>query len=337
MNGQRIGAVVLAIALVVGAFVIRRNVIEGDDDSPSTDGTEVDEPDQADATALYCITELTEACEGLAATHDELDITIEDAGETLDRLAALGDDERAPLWLTIDPYPAMVDFLRPNDPVGFETEAVGASQLTVAFRRSDRAAAVAAFCEGEATSLWRCLGGQAGAAWPELGAESIPGTLEPSLGDVANSAVGLMSFGSAIASYFGSVDVDRTQFDDTAFIGWLRRLSRESRDGTVPDQTPFGTMFVRETLVNAAATATFEITQGAAIGNAAEVKYSDPQMWIQAVIATPAGVSLPDGLAADVTSALGEAGWDTASAADGSVPSASTLLALRQLWNDYTT
>ena len=38
MNGQRLGAVILAIGLVVGAFALRRNVIE-DDDNPTTDGT----------------------------------------------------------------------------------------------------------------------------------------------------------------------------------------------------------------------------------------------------------------------------------------------------------
>ena len=100
MNAQRVGAVILAIALVVGAFVIRRNVIEKDDDEPSTDGTEVDEPDREDATALYCITELTEVCDVLASTHDELDVTVEDAGETLDRLAALGDEEHAEMRVT---------------------------------------------------------------------------------------------------------------------------------------------------------------------------------------------------------------------------------------------
>jgi hypothetical protein len=350
VNGRRVGAVVLAIALVVGAFVVRRNVIE-DDDSASTDGTEVDEPDRDDATALYCITELAEVCDSLASSHDDLDVTIEDAGETLDRLAALGDDETAPLWLTIDPFPAMVDALRQNAaPLGFETQAVGASQLAVAYRAGDKSAAIAEFCEGDSTSLWRCLGEQAGQNWSTLGTSTITGTLRPSLGDVSNSALGLTSFGSAIASYFGAVDVDRTQFDDTSFIGWLRRLSRVSVDSTQVGSTPLATLAVRPA-PDAAATAMFEVnaletptdesspetsTDGAT-GDRFDVNYSEPQMWIQAVIATPAGVAAADGLATDITNAVEDAGWDPATAAEEPVPSASTLLALRQLWNDYTT
>ena len=61
-------------------------------------------------------------------------MTVEDAGATLDRLAALGNDEPAPLWITIDPFPAMADVVRPSDPLGYESRAVGASQLAVAFR-----------------------------------------------------------------------------------------------------------------------------------------------------------------------------------------------------------
>ena len=62
-----------------------------------------------------------------------------------------------------------------------------------------------------------------------------------------------------------------------------------------------------------------------------------PFMLTPLVIATPAGVAAADGLATDVTNALEDAGWDPATAAEEPVPSASTLLALRQLWNDYTT
>ena len=334
MNGQRVGALVLAIVLVVGAFVVRRNVIE-DDDGSSPDGTEIDEPDHEDATALYCITELAEVCESLASSQDLLAVTIEDAGETLDRLAALGDDEPAPLWLTIDPFPAMVDLSRPDDPLEFETEAVGASQLAIGFRAGDKAAAIAAFCAGETTSLWRCMGDHAGAEWSTLGNSSISGTLRPSLGDVSSSALALASFGTAVASYFGAVDVDRTQFDDTSFIGWLRRLSRVSLDSTQRGSTPLATLAVRPA-PDAAATATFEVNALDATGDRFDVNYSDPQIWIQAVIATPAGLAAPDGLAADVTDTLEGAGWDPAAAADSPPPSASTLLALRQLWADAT-
>ena len=164
-------------------------------------------------------------CDALAASHDELDITVEDAGATLDRLAALDDAEPVPLWITLDPFPTMVDALRQSDPIGFESQALGSSQLAIAFRAGEKATAIATFCESDTTPLWRCLGEQAGADWSTFGTSSISGTLRPSLGDVTNSALGLTSFASTVASYFGAVDVDRAQFDDTSFISWLRRLS----------------------------------------------------------------------------------------------------------------
>ena len=335
MTGQRVGALVVAIALVVGAFVVRRNVIEDDDDT-AADDTAVDEPERDDATVLYCITELADVCEALGEARDELDIVVEDAGATLDRLAALERGEQASLWLTVDPYPAMADLSRPTDPLGFESRAVGASQLAVAFRSGDKAATIAAFCAADATALWRCLGEHAGANWSTLGAASIAGTLRPSFGDVAGSAIGLTSFASAIAGYFGAADVDRTQFDDTAFLTWLRRVSGVSLDGTQRGRTPLETLAVRESALDAAATATFEINDLDATGERFDVNYAEPEMWIQAVIATPAGVAAPDGLATEVAAALAAAGWDSATAAGSPVSSASTLLALRQLWNDAT-
>jgi hypothetical protein len=94
-------------------------------------------------------------------------------------------------------------------------------------------------------------------------------------------------------------------------------------------------MAVRPAL-DAAATATFEVATIDEAGDEFDVNYSDPQMWIQAVIATPAGVAAPNDLVADVTPLLEAQGWDPPETAEASPPSASTLLALRALWNDFT-
>lgn len=360
MNGRRVGALILAVALVVGAFVLRRNVIE-DDDKPTTDGTEVDQPEGDEATALYCITELAAACENLGAANDKLEITIEDAGVTLDRLAALEGGDVAPLWLTIDPYPAMVDVLRgPNGSLGFETMAVGSSQLAIAFPADGRADAMVNTCAGDPVALWRCIGDNTGMPWTTIDGASFQGTVRPSFGHVQESALALTSFGHAVAGYFGETDPDNTQFGDVGFITWLRRVTAVSVRGTQVDNTPLGTMAARQSALDVPATAMFEVnalerTYDESLAGATEspetstaatapespedrfdVKYSDPEMWIQAVIATPAGVSVPSDLDSDLANALADAGWDPASAADGTLPSASTLLALRQLWIDYT-
>ena len=79
-------------------------MIEGDegDDDPAP-------PPAEEASELVCLTELEDVCTELAASRPDLDVTVEDARTTLDRLAA-GDP--VPLWLTFEPFPAMAGTLR---------------------------------------------------------------------------------------------------------------------------------------------------------------------------------------------------------------------------------
>jgi len=337
VNGKRLGAVVLAIVLVAGAFYVRNNVIEDDDGDAGTTGTTVDEPARGDATALICITELRDVCTALETGHPDLAITIEPAGATLDRLAGLDDPADAPLWLTIDPYPAMVDVareLRSADPVTAEITVVGASQLGIAFPLSDPSygATLEAHCPDVA--LWRCIGDNAGAPWSEIGGAVSWGRLRPSFGDVNGSALGLASLAAAVAGYLGEGEVTRSRWEaDASFTAWFRRLSSASENAAMSGGTPLRTMATRPAL-DIAATAAFEVAAIDAAGSRFELTYPEPQMWVQAVIATPPGVAAPDGLAADVGASLTTAGWGTPDAAGGPLPNASTLLALRAFWND---
>jgi hypothetical protein len=57
-------------------------------------------------------------------------------------------------------------------------------------------------------------------------------------------------------------------------------------------------------------------------------------MWLQAVLAAPAGAEVPDALAQNAEGALVAAGWGRPEEAEQPVPSANTMLALRQLWDD---
>jgi hypothetical protein len=335
VTAKRLAAVVTAALLVVGAFALRRGVIEDDDEPAAGDDPAETVVDVPAGSAVVCVTELRAACEALEDEHEDLTVTVEDAGVTLDRLAALEDSSEAPVWLTIDPFPAMVDALRPNDPVGFESVPVASSRLAIAFPTDGEADALDAFCASEAQRLWHCIGANAGQAWSDLGNATIPGALNPSLGRVPESALALTSFGNAVASYFGTPDVSASRFGETAFITWLRNLSGTSEGRTQRGSTPLATMAVRPAL-DAAATASFEVTAIDDAGDEFDVSYPDPQMWIQAVIATPAGVAAPDDLATELGELLVTSGWDRASAAGAPPPNASTLLALRSLWNDFT-
>ena len=57
-------------------------------------------------------------------------------------------------------------------------------------------------------------------------------------------------------------------------------------------------------------------------------------MWVVAVLAVPPGTAAPDGLAADLTTELDVAGWDAPGDAAQSVPDATTMVALRELWRE---
>ena len=337
MNGKRLGAVVLAIVLVAGAFYVRNNVIEDDGSEADPPSSTVNEPDRGDATALICITELRDVCTALTTEHPDLAITVEPAGATLDRLAGLDDPADAPLWLTIDPYPAMIDVareLRSAGPVGAEITVVGASQLGIAFPLSDPSygATLEAHCPDVA--LWRCIGDNAGAPWSEIGGAVSWGRLRPSFGDVSGSALGLASLAAAVAGYLGEGEVTRSRWEaDASFTAWFRRLSSASENAAMSGGTPLRTMATRPAL-DIAATAAFEVAAIDAAGSRFELNYPEPQMWVQAVIATPPGVTAPDGLAADVGASLTRAGWGTPDSAGGPLPNASTLLALRAFWND---
>lgn len=396
VNGKRAAAVVLAVVLVVAAFVVRGAIDDdGSDASPTTTvagagtpgesnppGDDTVAPTEAPAptaaplpSSVVCITELADVCEAIDDAFDGIDTRVEPAGTTLDRLAALDDLATAPLWVTVDPYPAMVDALRRNaEPIGYTGTGIAASRLGIAVPRprtvaatpastadtsttdtaadpstsesdsaapepeptdtttaTSRATALTSGCAGDA--LWTCLGNNAGAPWTDLGGETSWGTVRPALGDVADSALGLASFAAAVAGYTG-VDAP-TAFDwesDSSFIGWVRRLVRQSERAPDTAGTPLRTMATRASALDVAATAGYELAALGTSGDRFELVYPQPDMWLQAVIAVPAGVAAPADLASGAIDALSAAGWDARDAATTPLPSASTMLALRALW-----
>jgi hypothetical protein len=92
---KRLVALLVAVGLVAGAWYLRTNVIDDDGgDGPSAPSGE--------APTLVCATEVRAACERL----DDVRVTYEEPGVTLDRLAA-GDDLGADGWLVSQPWPDM--------------------------------------------------------------------------------------------------------------------------------------------------------------------------------------------------------------------------------------
>src|SRR5436309_11901831 len=90
----RLGALVLAVAMVVGAVVARRHIDRA-----------------AVVVRLTCATELADVCGRLPG---RVKVTIAPAGTTADRLTALapGADPGLDGWLTPGPWPQLVDAAR---------------------------------------------------------------------------------------------------------------------------------------------------------------------------------------------------------------------------------
>ena len=181
------------------------------------------------------------------------------------------------------------------------------------------------------TPLWRCIGDLAGEEWGD-----VPGRVEPSVGDAGDSAAALASFAAAVAGYFGTAELNSNMWAaDLQFLPWVQALVREVPLDNLTSGTPAATMIVRDERGErrrhqrrrdrrCSLHPRDELTPS----------YPEPSMWLQAVLAAPAGADVPEDLAQDAADALLAAGWDPAAAATTPLPSATTMIALRQLWEE---
>jgi hypothetical protein len=211
-----VGAIVLAAALIAGGLLVRR-ALDGDDDGGG-DGSGGD-----GTTEVVCIPELESACRELAAADEDVQLTVEDAGATYERVAA--DPATAPdAWITLHPWPEMARRAATlgggDDP--FPTTVAVAHGPFAAVGRTPRWDAMAAHC-GKVT--WRCIGEVAGQPWAGIGGQDAWGVVKPSHADAARSAGGLLSFAVIVSDYWGSTDFTGTDLEnDDAFLSWLNRL-----------------------------------------------------------------------------------------------------------------
>lgn len=339
MTARRIVAVLAAIVLIGGALLVRNAI---DDDGADADGPTPSivtgtAPDaDPDATTIVCSTEVAAACAAIGAAHPELDVSVEPAGRTLDRLGALPEGTEPPVWLTVAPFPAMADSLRAGaglDPLGGTADAVAATPLIVATPTGGRADVLATGCAG--APLWRCIGDHASASWTDIGGDAAWRTLRPSLGLVETDATALGSFATAVAGYFGTPSISRSAWEsDPAFIPWLRRLAGAVSPTALSAGTPLATMATRAGALDIAATTEAARAALGATADRFDASYPEPSMWLESVLAVPDGIAVPDDIAGIAATALADTGWDGAAAATQSLPSASTMLALRTLWQE---
>lgn len=322
---KRLGAIALAVILILGAVLIRDRVI--DDDGGSSGGD--DRP--RTGREIVCVSDLREACTALDEERGDIDIRIEAAGDTLEALAALDDPSEAPIWVTMEPFPAMVDSLRQVDrrePMTSDQTAVASSPIALVMQ-PDRAAVLSAACN---EFDWSCIGQAAGVAWEDIGGDGLPGDVRPAFAPI-NTAIGLMGVADAVAGYFGGAPID---MNDAEFLGWARRLGTNAvPQSALTGGTPIATIQTRRSALDIAVGAEAELT--ASEGSGFTLEYADPMIRADVVVSVPQGASAPDGLVGDLVEWLvTEGSWDPESPEPNPLPVATEMLAIRSAWEQFS-
>lgn len=300
---KRFLAVAAAVTMIIVAIVIRSGIDgdgggSGDTTKPST-------------ATIACITELADQCRDLGGT-----VRIEDAAVTAKAIAA--GTAQIDAWITLDPWPAMVDQLAKREVTGKATR-VARTDLVIAMV-AERADRLAGTCPGGAVN-WRCLGDAIGGQWTDVGGQPEWGTLKAGL-PAQTSAEGVLLLGEAASGYFGNASFATNDFDD-AFLVWKSKVT-----ATPATFTRFIQQF--PAAFSAVGTTRRDATAGTGTRPVAVI---DPVPAARAVvvIAPVEGHGVP-GFANGVKDRLRDAGWAT----DGldqptGLPDAGVLLALSGL------
>ncbi|MFN7150072.1 MAG: hypothetical protein ACK4V6_11395 [Microthrixaceae bacterium] len=331
---KRLGAVILAIAMIGGAWLLRDR-LDGDDGSGGSGGGGGDDVEQV---RLRCATELEQVCRQLAEGRDDVRVSIEDPGTTSDALVALpeGDDPGFDAWLVDAPWAEITAdnrrFANTSGTVLGDPSAVLARSPAVIAVQSQQLDGLTEACGG--TISWRCIG--------EQPTSLRVGLATPERGD------GLVSLAGATASFLGTTDYSTTDFEEPGFIAWFDRLTELSARTPLGRQSPLARAVV--------APGTFQVT-GALESQSAELLRSrDNYRAIYPEPMTTADIrlvprlqleasELVDRLGSDeLGAALTDAGWRIdgrapegatdapALPADAQLPAPGVLQQLRERW-----
>lgn len=320
MTVKRLLAFLAAAALIVGA-VFARHALDNRSSS-SSDGT-TGQPTGGKITVV-CSTEFADVCAKLPTSFK---VTVEPATKTLRDLVADG-AQPPDAWITLDPFPGMIDVLRQFstlDALAPKIVAVATDVSEVAVAKS-RSSSFDIACNGQPG--WKCIGASAGAQWSALDPAAGGGKVLPGLADPDVEALGLITFANAVAGYLDNPNFSVNDWDGNAELnGWLRNLKNGaviSADGA----SALDTLLVRSTNVNVAATTGVEV-QASPQPDAFVVKAVSPAVPIVAVVGS--FTTKGNAVAAQLAPLLTSTGWTRASDPEPQLP-AGTFIALRKLW-----
>ena len=202
--------------MIVAAFYFR----EGGSGGPG--GIDLPGGD-AEPAALVCVPELEPVCNELAE-EGGVELTIEEAGETADRLAGTDVIEHD-AWLTLAPWPQMAAAAR-NRELGGDLSAtddpLARSPLVMVVAR-ERAQVLDEECGG--TLSWRCVGQIAGLPWSRIGGAETWGQVKPGFTDPELSASGLLVAAQA-STEFVQEPLSLRGMETDAFLAWSAQLEQ---------------------------------------------------------------------------------------------------------------
>lgn len=321
MTLKRIAALVVAIVLVAGAWVLRTNVLDdGDEDTGGNTSNELD--------VLVCAGELAAACNA-AGNRAGVDVRIEPADTTLDNWASNSTDELAAVgWATLEPLPEIAALSRnaAEDPLEIETVEVATSPLVLVVD-VNRAPLLVDAC-GDPVE-WRCLGELAETAWSDLDPTAPNGTVRPGFARTPDTAIGQLGVGAALLGAFDGAPL----VGNPDVIVWGQPLVEAVPARSLAADTAIGTIQVRQSALDVAVGARAEL-----------IDPDDPRFTILdveqpidavVVIARPIGGGVPDSLSTALADELTAAGW-AAPSGGSSVPSANDLLNTTAVWENLT-
>ncbi len=332
---RRLLAVVGAVAMVAGAVVVRAGI---DDRNQRA----------AEVYRLVCSSDLGPVCDELRdADPGRVEVTVESASATADRLRRLDGDPALDGWLVTGPWPALVDEARrfgslpPVFDAGGPGDPLARSPLVVVAWR-ERADALAPTCPDDLVG-WRCLGEAAGRPWTERDGSPEWGDVKVGHADPSADGTGLLVLGQATVGWFGRTDLSTLDLADDTFTGWLTQLERPMPPSPT---SPLDRMLqIGRAAYDFVGTTEAESTKvDTAASRAALVKlYPSPMATADVVLAVPPGARgdrLRDVVTERAEDALAESGWQEPAASglppgDG-LPDPDLLDALRAKAREVT-
>lgn len=231
---KRFLALLVAVAMVLLAVLVRGLLDGNGTDGTGTDGNDTDgngtDGNGTDGSGLelICGPQLLAACNSLAGELEGVRITLQDESDTAEAIAAgtvtLG---AGTAWLAAGDWPAITAAGISEGASNLEdlesTGVLGRSPA-VMVARTDRMEAISSSCT---QPDWGCVGAAAGSAWTELGGSPQWGRIEIGLPE-PTAASGMTVVNQAVASEVGTTDFATNDLADPAYSSWFSHLAETS-------------------------------------------------------------------------------------------------------------